>query len=93
MDSNKRLEVLSRQLCAANLSAGKLAPDSSTTGPELLDAQSLQLICPKQLAEVLVHDNPDVRNAAFEMLRVRLADRDAQQLAVHSSCLASNTIV
>eukprot|EP00878_Enallax_costatus_P012127 GHUV01012661.1.p1 GENE.GHUV01012661.1~~GHUV01012661.1.p1 ORF type:complete len:588 (+),score=146.06 GHUV01012661.1:142-1905(+) len=69
MDSNKRLEVLTRQLCAANITAGKTASNSSTNGPELLDAQSLQQICPKQLADVLVHDNPDVRNAVFEMLK------------------------
>jgi hypothetical protein len=45
MEGNRRLEVLERQLCAAQLAEA----------PELIEAAALSAICPKQLQTVLVH--------------------------------------
>lgn len=69
MDANRRIEILSRQLCSASIGTADSAINSSK-GPGLLDADSLQQICPKELAEVLIHDNPEIRTAVYELLKV-----------------------
>jgi hypothetical protein len=45
MEGNRRLEVLERQLCSAQLAEA----------PELIEAAALSSICPKQLQDLLVH--------------------------------------
>uniref|UniRef100_A0A383W1J9 Uncharacterized protein n=1 Tax=Tetradesmus obliquus TaxID=3088 RepID=A0A383W1J9_TETOB len=59
MEGNRRLEVLERQLCGAQLAEA----------PELIDDAALSAICPKQLQALLVHDNPELRSAVFEFLK------------------------
>ncbi|KAF6252133.1 acyl-CoA dehydrogenase/oxidase [Scenedesmus sp. NREL 46B-D3] len=59
MEVNRRLEVLERQLCAAQLAEA----------PELLEAAALSAICPKQLQSLLVHDNTELRSAVYDLLK------------------------
>jgi acyl-CoA oxidase len=69
MDPNRRIEVLSRHLCSASIKSAEDQANSSIQAPGLLDADSLQQICPKQLAGILIHDNEELRNAVYELLK------------------------
>eukprot|EP00882_Tetradesmus_deserticola_P012097 GHRQ01012816.1.p1 GENE.GHRQ01012816.1~~GHRQ01012816.1.p1 ORF type:complete len:645 (+),score=319.12 GHRQ01012816.1:546-2480(+) len=59
MEANRRLNVLERQLCAAQV----------VEGPELFEAAALSAICPKQLESLLVHDNAELRSAVYDLLK------------------------
>jgi hypothetical protein len=61
MDGSRRLEVLSRQMCAAGL-------QSAST---LQGLDGLAAVCPVQLENVLLHDNRELRAAVFDFLKVR----------------------
>jgi hypothetical protein len=62
MEGNRRLEVLERQLCAAQLAEA----------PELIEAAALSAICPKQLQALLVHGGCGLlpRTALFSCMLV-----------------------
>eukprot|EP00775_Hariotina_reticulata_P009658 gene9658-9818_t len=58
MDGSRRLEVLSRQMCAAGLQPATLQ-----------GINDLAAVCPVQLENVLLHDNRELRAAVFDFLK------------------------
>ncbi len=61
----QRLQVLSRQFTAGG-------EGGAGSGSELVDASAVAAVCPRALGAFLVHDNPELRQAIYDFLKVKL---------------------